>query len=99
MIKIVYPNGHMEFQDVRRLKNHDLFLIFGDWATMRYLYTTKDRAGKPVDFYIVYQEPNPDWSELEKTRLLNSSVFVEYGIKIYGTAIICRSDVLDYDEE
>lgn len=96
MIKIIYPNGKVEYQDVRRLTNYDLYLIFGSWATMRYLYTSKTPSGKPVDFYVVYdgRANDPDW----KRGILNERVFDEYGVKVYGTAIVCKADMLDMEE-
>lgn len=99
MIKIIYPNGKVEYQDVRRLTNYDLYLIFGSWATMRYLYTAKTPSGKPVDFYIVY-EGGLDVEHHSKIaqEMFNQSVFEDYGIKVYGTAIICKADMLDMEE-
>ena len=97
MIKIIYPDGKVEYQDVRRLTNYDLFLVFGHWATMRYLYTTNNTAGKPVDFYVVYdgRANDPDWPR----EHYNERVFDEYGVKVYGTAIVCKADILDIEEE
>lgn len=99
MIKIIYPNGKVEYQDVRRLTNYDLYLIFGSWATMRYLYTSKTPSGKPVDFYIVY-EGGLDVEHHSKIaqEMFNQKVFDDYGIKVYGTAIICKADMLDMEE-
>ena len=97
MIKIIYPDGRTEYQDVRRLTVHDLFLVFGSWATMKYLYTTHDTSGRPVDFYIVYQDGLQ--TEDGGWRVpMNQKVFDDYGIVVHGTAIICRSDILDTEE-
>lgn len=95
MIKIIYPDGKIEYQDVRRLTNYDLYLVFGNWATMRYVYTTYDTAGRPVDFYIVYEMPA---TGAKSDKLLNRIVLEQYGLRVYGTAIICRSDILDTEE-
>ena len=94
MIKIIYPDGKVEYQDVRRLTNYDLFLIFGDWATMRYLYTSTTPSGKPVDFYIVYQGGLENGYRLP----INQKVIDEYGVSVRGTAIICKADMLDMEE-
>lgn len=94
MIKIIYPDGKVEYQDVRRLTNYDLFLIFGSWATMRYLYTAKTPSGKPVDFYIVYQDGSEDGYRLP----INQKVIDEYGVSVRGTAIICKADMLDMED-
>lgn len=94
MIKIIYPDGKVEYQDVRRLTNYDLYLIFGSWATMRYLYTAKTPSGKPVDFYIVYQGGLEDGHRLP----INQKVIDEYGVSVRGTAIICKADMLDMEE-
>ena len=101
MIKIIYPDGKTEHQDVRRLTNNDLFLIFGNWATMRYLYTTRNTAGQPVDFYIVYEQElqNADGSPHDWNKPFNEKVYAQYGIKLYGTAIVCKADVLDWEED
>ena len=100
MIKIIYPDGKVEYQDVRRLTNNDLFLIFGNWATMRYLYTTTTPSGKPVDFYIVYEDGlDVEHHSKIAQEMFNQRVFEGYGIKVYGTAIICKADVLDWEED
>ena len=102
MIKIIYPNGKTEYQDVRRLTNNDLFLIFGSWATMRYLYTTRNTAGQQVDFYAVYEMPKRDnygYILPEENKPFNKKVFDDYGINVYGTAIVCKADVLDWEED
>lgn len=100
MIKIIYPDGKVEYQDVRRLTNYDLFLIFGSWATMRYLYTTTDAAGKPVDFYIVYQGGlDVEHHSKIAQEMFNQKVFDDYRIKVYGTAIVCKAEILDKEEE
>ena len=100
MIKIIYPNGKVEYQDVRRLTNYDLFLVFGSWATMRYLYTSETPSGKAVDFYIVYEQElqNADGSPHEWNKQFNEKVYAQYGIKVYGTAIICKAEILDMEE-
>ena len=102
MIKIIYPNGKVEYQDVRRLTNYDLFLIFGSWATMKYLYTSTTPSGKPVDFYIVYEIPivSDDGVIIpELNKPFNQKVFDDYGMKVCGTAIICKADILDMEED
>lgn len=99
MIKIIYPDGKVEYQDVRRLTVHDLFLVFGSWATMKYLYTTHDTAGRPVDFYIVYQQfEYEDGSMSIRTQPFNQKVFEDYGMEVFGTAIVCKADILDTEE-
>lgn len=102
MIKIIYPNGKVEYQDVRRLTNYDLYLIFGNWATMRYLYTSTTPSGKPVDFYIVYEIPTVYDDGItvipELNKPFNKKVFDDYGIKVYGTAIVCKADMLDMED-
>lgn len=102
MIKIIYPDGRTEYQGVRRLTNNDLFLIFGNWGTMRYLYTTYDTAGRPVDFYIVYELPvvGDDGVTIvtELNKPFNQKVFEDYGMEVFGTAIVCKADILDTEE-
>ena len=99
MIKIIYPNGKVEYQDVRRLTNYDLYLVFGSWASMRYLYTAKTPSGKPVDFYITYQGGlDVEHHSKIAQEMFNQKVFDDYGIKVYGTAIICKADMLDMEE-
>lgn len=96
MIKIIYPDGKVEYQDVRRLTNYDLYLIFGNWATMRYLYTATTPSGKPVDFYIVYQGGSD--AEDGYRLPINQKVIDDYGVSVRGTAIICKADMLDMEE-
>ena len=101
MIKIIYPDGRTEYQDIRRLTNNDLFLIFGNWGTMRYLYTTYDTAGRPVDFYIVYEIPvvmDDGTIVPELNKPFNQKVFDDYGMKVFGTAIVCKAEILDTEE-
>lgn len=102
MIKIIYPDGNVEYQDVRRLTPNDLFLVFGNWGTMRYLYTATTPSGKPVDFYIVYELPPQDaygYVDHARCKPLNEKVLQDYGIQVYGTAIICKAEILDIEED
>lgn len=102
MIKIIYPDGKVEYQDVRRITNNDLFLVFGNWGTMRYLYTATTPSGKPVDFYIVYEMPVCDeygHADPARNKPLNRKVFEDYGAQVFGTAIICKAEILDIEEE
>ena len=94
MIKIFYPDGRIELQNVRKLSVDELLVIFDGWAIIKHAYSVQGKHRR-TEFYFISKDTEnlPD----EERPPLNKPVYDEYGVKVWGIAILCREDAISDD--